>query len=320
MEKPYKVVIDLLGSDKGPEEIIEGARLALESFPNVNVILVGPEELIKNANLPEGRFEIIPSETTITNLDNAAESFYQKKDASIFRAFAEAGRNDDVIGVINAGNTGAVLVSAVRYLLDENRTRPCLAAVLPTIKGGFTCIVDTGASIDCGSSQLVEFAHLGSEFMKRLYKLEAPRVALLSNGAEPTKGNKLVKETHHLLIEDTTINFVGNIEANKALSGDCDVIVTEGFAGNQVLKASEGMATNLITDIVKFGKATNNPAAMEIVGYLMKKYDFASLGAGIVLGSKKTILKCRGSSDRTSIKNSIHMLLNMMENKTFYEE
>ena len=319
MQGNYKIVIDLLGSDLGPEEMLEGAKMVLDEHPNVDVILAGPKDLILNAGLPEGRYEILAAEKTVTNYDNPVEAFYKKEPVSVFMALEEAGKNDEVICVINAGNTGALMVGALRYLLDENKTRPCIAAILPTTEGGFTCLVDTGASIDAGPNQLVEFAHLGSEFMHNLYKIESPRVGLLSNGAEPTKGNKLVKETHKLLKEEPGLNFVGNVEGNKTLSGLCDVLVCEGFAGNQVLKNSEGMATNLITEIVKYGKKTGNPAAMEIVGYLMSKFDFASLGAGIMLGVKKLVMKCRGSSNKIAIKNAAKILINLQENKTLYE-
>ena len=144
-------------------------------------------------------------------------------------------------------------------------------------------------------------------------------MGLLSNGAEPTKGNKLVKEAHALLAKEEGINFVGNIEGNKTLSGLCDVLVCEGFAGNQVLKNSEGMAVNLITEIVKYGKMHNVPAAKEIVGYLMSRFDFASLGAGIMLGTSKPVLKNRGSCRRDAVKNAAQILVNLAENKTVYE-
>ena len=314
-----KIVLDLLGSDKGPEEILKGAKAALEEFGDLHLILVGPEDLIKNAELPLDRVEIIPANSTVTNLDNSVEAFYKSNDVSIFKAL-EATANTDAIGMINAGNTGAMLVGCIKYLLDEKRTRPCLSAILPTTTKSFTCLVDTGASIDCGPHQLVEFAHLGSAFMKKMYGMENPRVGLLSNGSEPTKGNKLVKETHKLLAEDSTINFVGNVEGNNALNGLCDVLVAEGFAGNQVLKNSEGMAMNLIKEIVMFGKKTGKEAqAMEIVGYLMQRFDFESLGAGIVLGTRKPVMKCRGSSGAAAIKNAIKMMINLAEDRSLYE-
>ncbi|MBR6246737.1 MAG: hypothetical protein IKR15_05210 [Bacteroidales bacterium] len=315
----HEIIIDLLGSDLGPEEMLQGARLVLEDFPHVNVALAGPRNLIEAAQLPQGRYRILEADKTVTNLDNPIEAFYSKEPVSVFKALQEASQCDDVIGVISAGNTGALFAGAIRFLLSDKTVRPCIAAILPNTQGGFTCLVDTGASIDCGPAQLVDFAHRGSDFMRKLYKLDSPRVGLLSNGAEPTKGNKLVKETHALLAKEEGINFVGNIEGNKTLSGLCDVLVCEGFAGNQVLKNSEGMAVNLITEIIKYGKTHNEPAAKAIAGYLMSRFDFASLGAGIMLGTSKLVMKSRGSCRREAIRNAAQILINIADNKTIYE-
>ena len=321
MEEKYTIVIDTLGSDKGPEAILEGARMVLEEYPNVNLTLVGDEELIKSKGLPMDRIKIIHAPKTVTNYDSPTAAFYDKTNVySVFKAVEECGKDPNAIGIISSGNTGALLVGTLRYLLNEKRQRPALAAILPNMAHTFTCLVDTGASIDCGPTQLVEFAHLGTEFMRKLYRIENPRVALLSNGSEPTKGNHLVKETHPLLSKEEGINFVGNIEGSKALSGMCDVLVAEGFAGNQVLKNSEGMAINLITEIMKFGKMTGNEEiTKQIAGYIMKTYDFESLGAGIMLGARKYVMKCRGSSGPMAIKNTTKILINIMNNKTFYE-
>ena len=142
---------------------------------------------------------------------------------------------------------GALIAGALRYVPAKPLRRPALAAILPAAKGGFTCLVDTGANIDCTAAMLVDFAHMGSDLMQQCYGIEKPRIGLLSNGAEETKGNKLVKETHALLKADEGLNFVGNIEGTNALSGDCDVLVADGFAGNQVLKVTEGTAKRIIT-------------------------------------------------------------------------
>lgn len=320
MEKNYTIVIDTLGSDKGPEAIIEGAKLVLNEFNNVNITLVGDEELIKSKGLPTDRVKIIHAPETVTNYDSPIEAFYKKANVSVFKAVEECSKDENAIGIISSGNTGALLVGTLRYLLDEKRTRPALAAILPNMAKGFTCLVDTGASIDCGPAQLVEFAHLGTDFMRKLYKIENPRVGLLSNGSEPTKGNHLVKETHPLLAKEEGINFIGNVEGSKALSGICDVLVSEGFAGNQVLKNTEGTAIALITEIMKFGKKTGQEeVAQQIAGYLMKTYDFESLGAGIMLGARKLVLKCRGSSGPAAIRSAAKILINVIEDKTFYE-
>ncbi len=320
MEKNYTIVIDTLGSDKGPEAIIEGAKLVLNEFSNVNITLVGDEELIKSKGLPTDRVKVIHAPETVTNYDSPIEAFYKKANVSVFKAVEECSKDENAIGIISSGNTGALLVGTLRYLLDEKRTRPALAAILPNMAKGFTCLVDTGASIDCGPAQLVEFAHLGTDFMRKLYKIESPRVGLLSNGSEPTKGNHLVKETHPLLAKEEGINFIGNVEGSKALSGMCDVLVSEGFAGNQVLKNTEGTAIALITEIMKFGKKTGQEeVAQQIAGYLMKTYDFESLGAGIMLGARKLVLKCRGSSGPAAIRSAAKILINVIEDKTFYE-
>lgn len=319
----YKVVIDTLGSDKGPEAIIDGAIKSLTKFENLVVVLAGPEDLIvskmNEAGIPAERYEILNASETITNYENPTVGIMSKPQASLVQAFKETAK-DEPIGMITAGNSGAILMGGLRFLSTPNRTRPCMGAVLPTAKGGFTMLVDTGATIDCTPSELVSFAHLGADFMKKLYKIDSPRVGILSNGAEKGKGNHLVKETYPLLEEDKELNFIGNIEGNCSLAGDCDVLVCDGFAGNQVLKNSEGMAKLLITEIVKFSKMNNRPDLMEVVGYLMSKFDFGSLGGGIVLGIRKPVLKCRGNSDSNAIVSTVKMLINFAEGSEMYSK
>ena len=315
MEQQYKIVVDALGSDKGPEAIILGASLALKEFPNLSITLVGPEALIKEKvkelEIDETRLKIIPADETITNYENPYTGIMNKPRASLVKAMKEVGNEEEnYAGMITAGSSGAILMGSFRFLSDENKTRPCMAAVLPNGKQSYTCLVDTGATIDCSPSQLHSFARLGSDLMKRMYQIESPRVALLSNGAEPTKGNHLVKETFPILQEDQELNFIGNVEGNNALSGDCDVLVCDGFAGNQVLKNTEGMAKRLITDIVMLSKKRNRPEFMEVAQYLMKTYDISALGGGMVLGTRKLIIKARGNSDERAIVNISRMLIN----------
>ena len=321
MENKYRIVVDTLGSDQGPEVILKGIKKVLEEQSEVDFTIVGDEELIKNSNLPLDRVKIINAKETVTNYDNPVQAFYKADKVSIFLALQEVANDEHALGMVTAGSTGALMVGTIKYLLDEKRTRPALAAILPTTeKDRFTCLVDTGASIDCGPLQLVEFARLGSDFMRRLYKIESPRVGLLSNGAEPTKGNKLVKETHKLLEEDKSLNFVGNIEGSKALNNLCDVLVCDGFAGNQVLKVTEGIAKNLITELIKFGKISgNDEVCMKAAGHILKTYDLESNGAGIMLGAKRLVLKCRGSSGEKAIATACKILVNLHSNKTMYE-
>ena len=312
----YKIVIDTLGSDKGPETVILGAALALKEHPDLFITLVGPESLInekiKELEIDRARLKIIPAEETITNYENPYTGIMNKPNASLVLAMKEVGSKEEenYAGMITAGSSGAILMGSFRFLSDENKTRPCMAGVLPNGEGAYTCLVDAGATIDCTSGQLHSFARLGSDLMKKMYGIASPRVGLLSNGAEPTKGNHLVKETYPILAEDQELNFIGNVEGNMALSGCCDVLVCDGFAGNQVLKNTEGMAKRLITDIVVLSKKRNRPEFMEVAQYLMKTYDISALGGGMVLGTRKLIIKARGNSDERAIVNISKMLIN----------
>lgn len=318
------IVVDLLGSDKGPSAILEGINIVLNEHSNLGVAIVGPiqeaKTFIKEHNIDESRIEYVDANDTVTNFDNPTECYFKKPDASIFQATKLLTSDKKYIGMITVGNSGAVLMSALRFAMTPEMTRPCIAAVLPNAQKGFTCLVDTGATIDCTKGQLLSFAKLGRDFMKYTYKIDNPRIGLLSNGAEKTKGNHLVKETYPLLEADESLNFVGNVEGNKALAGLCDVLVCDGFAGNQVLKNSEGMAVQIITEMMKYGKMTGKEAVCgEIAQYLMKTFDFESLGGGIVLGAAKPIMKCRGSSGKEAIRNVAHMLVNISLNKAVYE-
>ena len=152
-----------------------------------------------------------------------------------------------------------------------------------------------------------------------MYGIESPGVALLSNGAEDTKGNKLVKESFPLLRACEEIRFVGNVEGSDALSGKCDVVVCDGFAGNQVLKVTEGTARRLIRDIVKMAKETKNKEYMSLAEKLMAKYDFNSLGGAIILGTSVPIIKAHGRANEQSIISCISMLLNFAKNNSVYE-
>lgn len=324
MEKIYKVVIDTKGSDKGPAAVVKGAVDALAAQPMLAVCLVGDADFIaaecERLGAPTERVEIIDAPDAITNYDNPAEAIFTKGQSSMVKALVRVAGDESLIGLITAGNTGALLAGSVRYLSGKERVRPAMAAVLPAANGSFTCLVDTGATIDCPAATLVHFARLGSDFMKKMYGIESPRVGLLSNGAEPTKGNKVVKETHQLLLCEQGMNFIGNIEGNNALSGECDVLVCDGFAGNQVLKVTEGTATRIITDIVKYAKRTGNPQMMELVGHLMGIYDINSLGGGIILGCATPVVKVRGSSGDKAIVSAAQMLLNMAQNKSVYDK
>ncbi len=318
----YKIAIDVMGSDNGPEILVEGAVNALRQNDDLAIVLFGDKEAIgkklSELEYDKERVEVVHADDVVTNYDNPMEAIFRKTESSLVKALVATGEREDIVGLINAGSTGALLAGSLRYVPAKVLKRPALAAILPAETGGFTCLVDTGANIDCNAEHLVDFAHMGSDFMRDYYNIENPRIGLLSNGAEETKGNKLVKATHALLKEEKDLNFVGNIEGNRALSGDCDVLVAEGFAGNQVFKNSEGIARRIITDIVKYSKATGSAEIMKLVKHLMGIYDFNSLGGGIVLGAGKPIIKARGSANADSITNTSAMLLNIVKNRDIF--
>jgi glycerol-3-phosphate acyltransferase PlsX len=321
--KNYKVVIDTEGSDKGPEMIVKGAALALEKYPELSVVLVGKEDALKKSveelGIDSSRVEYINATDVVTNYDSPAAALFAKPESSLVKALEAVSVNDEYVGLLNAGNTGALIAGAIKHLSTPDLQRPALAAVLPSESGGFTCLVDTGATVDCTAQQLLHFARLGTEFMHTLYGIESPRVGLLSNGAEDAKGNKTVKEAHALLRADEGINFIGNLEGTNALSGECDVLVTDGFAGNVLLKTTEGIAKRLIKDIIKYGRKTGDESVNKLVGYLVSRYDFNSLGGGILLGVRKPVVKAHGAANEQSILNTLSIVLNLAKNKTVFD-
>ena len=319
-----KLLIDTKGGDNGAAVMIKGAKNALEKFDELDIVLAGDEAEIKEIceaeGMPMDRIEILDAKSEITNYDNPAEALFKKTDSSMLMGLQTLASREDIFGMISAGNTGVLLTGAMRYVSRKERIRPALAAVLPSSNGGFTCLVDTGATIDCTPQMLHHFAKLGADFMKATYGIDDPKIGLLSNGSESSKGNKLVKETYPLLAEDESLNFVGNVEGSTALSGVCDVLVCDGFAGNQVLKVTEGTATRIITDIMKYAYKTNSDEIKKLGAHLMSIYDIGSLGGGVILGVAKPIIKTRGNAKESAIVNTSEMLLNMANNKAVFDK
>ena len=308
------LVIDTKGSDHGAAPLIRGAAEALKKFDSLSVVLAGDEAEIRKEwdalSMPYDRMEILHAEAEITNYDNPAEALFKKTDSSMLKALASLSAREELFGFITAGNTGVLITGAMRYLSGKERVRPALAAVLPAQNGSFTCLVDTGATIDCTPPILHHFARLGSRLMHDMYGIESPKVGLLSNGAEPTKGNKLVKETHPLLAEDSSLNFIGNVEGNQALSGVCDVLVCDGFAGNVLLKSIEGTAMFMGSLMKRMFKKN----LLSKLGYLLcasgvkeitKLMDYREIGGTQFLGIKKPVIKAHGSSDALAFRNAV---------------
>ena len=272
--------------------------MLLDAHPHLNLILVGDKNIIENHMKDLSRIKIIDTKQFISNDEDIVKSFYDKPNASIYLAIKELSESNSAIGLISPGNTGAMLIGALKWLRISPDIRPCLAAIIPNIDGSQTCLVDVGATIDCDAHQLHQFAKLGSLYMSNLYKIKRPKIGLISIGEEATKGNKVTKDAYQLLKDDKTLNFIGNVEGNMAFSGICDVLVGDGFTANQILKVTEGTAQRIINDIVSLRKDDH-----ELIKTLKERYDLPNIGGGILLGTSKPVYKCRGNSNKLAIFN-----------------
>ncbi|HKL73494.1 MAG TPA: phosphate acyltransferase PlsX [Clostridia bacterium] len=310
-----KIVVDAYGGDNSPQEIIKGALLALEKAEDISIVLTGKTNEIKSLldtnNYSGTKIEIVEADEVITNDDSPTDAIRQKKSSSLVKAFDYLNENQDAKGFVSAGSTGAVLTGGV-LLLKRIRgiQRPALSPILPTIKGGNVMLIDCGANVEPKKENLVQFAKMGAIYMNKVYKIDNPKVGLLSNGTEDKKGSTLGKETFPLL-KESNINFIGNMEAREMLSGDYDVIVADGFSGNIALKACEGTALSMFS-LIKQGIMSGGLRAK--IGYLLlkpvfkgikKTLDYNDNGGAVLLGLEKVLIKSHGSSKALAICNSI---------------
>lgn len=315
-----KVVVDAFGGDNAPLEVVEGAILAIKENKDLNVVLCGDESKINEIlNGRNERIEIVNASEVITNDDVPTVAIRQKKDSSLVKAFDLLKEDESVIGLVSAGSTGAILSGAIMKIgRIKGISRPALAPILPTKKGTDVIIIDSGANVDCKSINLLHFAIMGSAYYSIVENVESPRVALLNNGSEEHKGNELVKETYPLM-KKLPINFVGNCEGKEVMAGDVDVIVTDGFAGNVLLKGVEGTASAILSVLKKEIKSR----PMSMVGALFMKKTFKALktkldankhGGAPFLGCKKLVVKNHGSCGRENICASIMQVVKLHEN------
>lgn len=316
-----KVVVDAFGGDNAPYEIVEGAVLAIQKNKDLTVVLAGDEDKIKK--ILNGRMhniQILDAKEVITNDDSPTLAIRQKKGSSLARAFDFLKENQDCIGLVSAGSTGAILAGAIMKIgRIKGISRPALAPILPTKKNSDVIIIDSGANVDCKSENLLHFAIMGSAYYSIIEGVEAPKVALLNNGTEEHKGNELVKETFPLM-KKLPINFIGNAEAREVMSGNVDVFVTDGFAGNVLLKSVEGTAMAIMSTL----KREIKQSFWAKIGYLFMKKPFKNLknkldvnkhGGAPFLGCKKLVLKNHGTSGRDNICASIMQVVKLHENK-----
>lgn len=308
-----KIAIDAMGGDFAPEQQVKGTIEALQKDKDFSALLVGDEARVK-AELQKykydvSRVEIVHAPEVITNDDVPTKAVKTKKDSSTVVAFQllKEGKAD---ALVSSGATGAVLAAAVMILgRIKGISRPALCPVLPTEKDGKqVLLLDAGANADCKPINLLQFALMGAAYAEA-QGVVAPKVALLSNGTEDTKGNALNREVFPLL-KDAGINFVGNMEARDILSGETDVVVTDGFAGNVALKSLEGGIASLMAVMKQEIMSTLKG---KIGGLLLKdafraiknKMDYNKQGGAVFLGVEKVVVKAHGSSKAVAVSNAV---------------
>jgi glycerol-3-phosphate acyltransferase PlsX len=311
-----KIIVDAFGGDYAPQQIVEGAILALEKEPSLKLTLVGDEDKIKTVlkafTFDSERIGIADAKEVITNDDAPTAAIKQKKDSSLVKSLELLASDGEAGGFVSAGSTGAVLAGAfMKVGRIKGISRPALAPVLPTATGGGVVLCDCGANVDCKPLNLLHFAIMANAFAKTMLHVGSPRVALLSNGTEDKKGNELTREAFGLLKACADIKFAGNCEARDILSGDYDVIVCDGFNGNIALKSAEGTANvifKLLKEGVMSGGAKTKIGALllrPVLKSMKNKMDYNSQGGACFLGINKVIIKSHGASKAPSVCASI---------------
>ena len=312
------IALDAMGGDHAPDVMVEGACRARDEF-GIDVVLVGPPgQLGDDHGLP-----VLPASEVIGMADDPGSSVRRRKDATVVRA-AEAVRDDVAAATVSAGNTGAAMASAL-FRIGRLRgvTRPAIATPIPSMSGPPTVLLDAGANAECQPSWLVQFAQMGAVYSRRRFDVQTPRVGLLSIGEEPGKGNALAKDTFELLSGDalagpTDATFVGNVEGRDIMSGDVDVVVTDGFTGNVVLKALEGGIGSVLDrlraliDVDDRSRAAAAPLMPEL-NRLFTDLDPDTYGAALLLGVKGVSLISHGASNAEAICNALRTAVDMVE-------
>jgi len=298
-----RVAVDAMGGDRAPEEIVAGAIAAASE--SVEPVLFGRRELLEP--LAQG-LEVVHADDIVEMDEKPSDAAREKRDSSMFAACRAVGEGE-AQAVISAGNTGAMLAAGlleIRRLPDVHR--PAIAVPLPSI-GGTSVLIDAGANADGRPEHLLQFGHMGSVFAEEILAIPDPKVALLSIGEEPDKGNRLVRETHPLL-QASHLDFVGNAESRDLLAHAADVVVCDGFTGNMALKLMEGTIKTLLEELRaeisatsrgKLGGLLIRPAARG----LRKRLDPDTYGGAYLLGLRGLSVIAHGNSSRNAIANAI---------------
>ena len=309
-----KIILDAMGGDNAPQSTVGGAVLALERDRELSLILTGRKDVIetelKKYSYDRSRLEIVDCPDVIDMNDIPTEAV-KRKQSSLIAAYWMLKKQDEICGLVTAGSTGATIVGG-QLILGRIRgiKRPALCCAIPNSRGGMTLLVDCGANAECKSVMLCQFALLGSAYASAAFGIENPKIGLLNNGTEEHKGDRLRLETYKLMSEMKDVNFIGNVEGRDITTGDCDVVVADGFSGNIALKSIEGCG-KLVLGIMK--KELSASLSTKL-GYLFirkaikrmrAQLDFDKVGGALLLGLKKPVIKSHGTSKPVTIANSI---------------
>lgn len=319
MNRNITVAVDAMGGDNAPFEIVKGAVEAVNEL-GVNIKLVGQEDAVnaelKKYNYDNSKIQVVNATEVITTDESPTTAIRRKKDSSMVVGLNLV-KNNEADAFVSAGSTGAVLTGATVIVgRIKGIERPALGTCLPTIKG-FTFLLDSGANVDCKPKYLEQFAKMGSVYVEHVMGVKNPKVGLVNIGAEKEKGNALTKETYELL-ENSSINFTGNIEPREVPFGEADVIVCDGFVGNTILKFAEGLSMALLKIIKgEITKGIYKFAALALkkpFGSVKSRLDSEEVGGAPFLGLKALVVKAHGSSKAKGIRNAIKQCTIFVEN------
>jgi len=317
-----KIAVDAMGGDYAPEAIVKGVMLAREKFNDIEFQLYGKEAEIRKYLTDDRNITIIHTDEKINSDDEPVKAIRRKKQASMVLA-AQAVKDGRADAILSAGNTGALLAAGL-FVVGRIKgiERPGLMSTLPVIgsTGGFD-MLDLGANADNKPEHLVKYAILGSYYAENVRKVAQPKVALLNNGTEDSKGNELTKKAFELLKATPEINFIGNIEAREILEGRADVVVTDGFTGNAVLKSIEGTALSMMKllkhAILDSGVKGKMGALLLKDGLkdLKNQMDYSKHGGAVLFGLKAPVIKAHGSSKEEAVYATIKQIHTMLESR-----
>ncbi|MGT2784499.1 phosphate acyltransferase PlsX [Streptococcus merionis] len=314
-----RIAVDAMGGDYAPKAIVEGVNQALADFSDIEIILYGDETKIRQHLTATERVRVVHTDEKINSDDEPAKAIRKKKQASMVLA-AKAVKEGEADAILSAGNTGALLAAGL-FVVGRIKgiDRPGLLSTLPTRDGHGFDMLDLGANAESTAKHLHQYAILGAFYAKNVRGIEYPRVGLLNNGTEESKGDPLRKETYQLLATDSSINFIGNIEARELLNSVADVIVADGFTGNAVLKTIEGTALSIMGQLktainagglrAKLGALLLKPS----LKHLKKTLDYSDAGGAVLFGLKAPVVKAHGSSDAKSIVSTIRQIRTMLD-------